>query len=125
MRPYRCWALRGFEWCSLEAALNRVSVVGDFSRFNLKVSHISHNQVTVADDNVRLELAKIAQNRPGISPTAIIDISSQRHSIWPLTREFTKTSAYKGAGKGMKGMDWSENYRPSAEKKHVGQIGRG
>ena len=99
----------GQEWCSLEAALRHVSTVESFSRANSKVAGALHHRVMEAEAAVRSEWAKLGQAQPGISLTAIIDVVSQRHAIWPLLSEFTRHTPRSQKGGFQQGKGWQEN----------------
>ena len=101
----------GNEWCSLEAALQHVSTVESFSRANSKVAGTLHYRIMEAEAAVRSEWTKLGQTQLGISLTAIIDVVSQRHAIWPLLSEFTKHPSRTQKGwPGQKGDNrWNAN----------------
>ena len=90
----------GEEWSGLEPALRRVSAVGNMSRSNSKSAGNTNGRIMEVESAVRMEWAKLGQVQPGVSLGVIIDVVSQRHSIWPLVSEFTRnTPTRKGAGK--------------------------
>ena len=70
-----------------------VSTVENLSRANSKAAGPMHGRIVEAEAVVRSEWTKLGQAQPGISLTAIIDVISQRHAIWPLLSEFTKNAA--------------------------------
>ena len=79
------------EWCGLEAALVQISTVGNLSRANSKSAGNMRPRIVEAEGAVRSEWAKLGQSQPQISLSAIIDAISQRHAIWPLLSEFTRS----------------------------------
>ena len=91
--------------CNLEAALQHVSAVESLSRANSKSAGALHYRIMEAEAAVRSEWTKLGQAQPGGSLTAIIDVVSQRHAIWPLLSEFTKytTRTNKGWQQSQKG----------------------
>ena len=97
----------GQEWCGLEAALSHISTVENLSRMNSKTGGNMHPRIVEAEGAVRSEWTKLGQAQPQISLSAIIDVISQRHAIWPLLSEFTRTQTprWKGDKNGQKGQE--------------------
>ena len=88
----------GGEWCNLEAAPRHVSTVASLSRANSKCAGSLHYRIMEAGAAVTSEWTKFGQSQPGISLTAIIDVASQRHAIWPLLSECAKYTARTNKG---------------------------
>ena len=101
---------KGNGWVSLENALAHISIVGNFPRANSKISHRMHAQVMDAESAVRTEWTKLAQNRPELNLSNIIEIVAQRHAIWPLASEFTKSTP-----SGYKGGKWPNDWTPARQ----------
>ena len=95
----------GKEWVSYEAAMSHLATVENMPRANSKISHRMPEQVMEAGAAVRTEWATLAQNRPELNLSTIIENVAHRHAIWPLSSEFTKV-AVKGRGKWPN--DWSQ-----------------
>ena len=89
---------KGLEWCSLEAEHHHVSTVANLSRSNSKSAGPTHGRIVAADGAVRSERTRLGKAQTRISPTAIIDVISQRHAIWPLLSEFTRSVATRNMG---------------------------
>ena len=108
---------RGSEWCNLEAALAHVSTVENLSRANSKSSGNMHSRIVEAEAAVRSEWQKLGQAQPRISLTAIIDVISQRHAIWPLLSEFRRPFTVRQKGDwGSKGNAKGSYGRSSSSK---------
>ena len=111
---------RGEEWCDLGAAQRHIATVEGYSRANSRVSHRMHPQIMEAEMATRLEWTKLGQTNPGVSLTAIIDTVAQRHAIWPLNSEITRSGQTKGKGKWS--GDWQMNQTRSDK---IGVVKRG
>ena len=96
MRGYALVSVRDADpWGSLEAAQQHISTVGDISRGSAKFHHTAHNRILDAEMQVRFGWARIAHNDTRYSPADIIEIVSQRRSIWPITMDLMGTSNWK------------------------------
>ena len=87
-------------WCDLDAALSRISELGNFVRLNTRDNLLLHRKTLDAELSIRTEWARVQQKEPGFNLSTIIDVVSKRHTIWPVTGDFRiKTQDRKGKGK--------------------------
>lgn len=74
-------------WCSLGAALKRISTVENLSRISAKSGHVCHHKIVEAEMNVRCEWTRIAQAETILRLSDVIEIVGQRFAIWPISAE--------------------------------------
>ena len=79
-----------------------------------------HPRIADAEQAIRRELQAIAQAEPNLSLSTLIELVSQRHSIWPIVSELVipthRMSGKKGGGKGVskgqnrkgRGRSWAD-----------------
>ena len=82
-------------WCPLQSAIKHITTVEQHSRSGAKVSWGLHQKVAEAEMTVRKEWHRIGTEDPSLSLAALIELVSQRYSIWPTVLDL-QTSAGKG-----------------------------
>ena len=99
---------KGSEWRSLEADLHHVSAVENLSRAKSRPDGPMRGRIDEAEEAARSEWAKLGQAQPCISLTAIIDVISHRHAIWPLLSEFARNVATRNNRGGWGEKGWND-----------------
>merc|ERR1712105_518575 len=77
----------GRPWCSLDAAQKHITTVENLSRISAKAGHPFHHKILEAEMNVRCEWTRIAQAETILCLSDVIEIVSQRLTIWPIATE--------------------------------------
>lgn len=83
-------------WCALEAAQKHIITVGNISRTSSKHRHTARSRILDAEMPARREWARIAQSDTRYTLTDIIEIVSQRHSIFPIANGLKGVRNWKG-----------------------------
>ena len=98
---------QGPPWCSLDAAQKHISTVENLSRMSARGGHINHQRIVEAEMNVRCEWTRVAQAESILCLSDIIEIVSQRFTMWPVITDL------KGSGgKGISKLRSVANYNP-------------
>ena len=86
----------GRPWCTLDAAMKHISTVENLSRISAKSGHANHHKIVEAEMTVRCEWTRVSQAETALTVSDIIEIVSQRFSIWPLSSDLKGSSGGKG-----------------------------
>ena len=86
----------GPPWCSLDAANRHLASVENLSRASAKNYHAMHHKLTEAEMAVRNEWTRMSQAEPRLTLTEIIELVSQRHTLWPVISELKSPAIGKG-----------------------------
>ena len=98
-----CADERADMWCPLQSAIKHITLVENHSRAAARLSSGLHPRIAEAEMAVRREWHAIGQAEPNLNLATLIELVSQRHSIWPLVSELKTIpprQVPKGKGKG-------------------------
>ena len=98
-------------WCPLQSAMKHITVVENHSRAAARVHTGLHPRIAEAEMAVRREWHAIGQAEPNLNLATLIELVSQRHSIWPIVSELrsvTRPDKGKGKGKDHRSMSFQD-----------------
>ena len=82
-----CGDERADMWRPLQSAIKHITAVEAHSRAAARSHHGLHLRIAEAEMAVRREWHAIGQAEPTLNLATIIELVSQRHSIWPIVSE--------------------------------------
>ena len=85
----------GLAWCSMQAATRHLTAVETFSRLCARAQAGLHPKLLESEMSIRKEWHRIAISEPGLLLSDIIELVSQRHSMWPSMLDI-RPANYKG-----------------------------
>ena len=86
----------GPPWCSLDDANRRLSSVEHLGRASAKNSHTARYKLTESEMTVRNERTRMSKADPRLNLTEIIELVTQRHTLWPVVSELKGHSVGNG-----------------------------
>ena len=107
----------GLAWCSMQAATRHLTAVEAFARVCDRAQPGLRPKLLESEMGIRREWHRIAISEPGLLLSDIIELVSQRHSMWPSVLEIRPFHS--------KGRDsWRNDWRDKGGKGKGGKYNR-